>query len=66
MKDLARELERNPAFKAYFYADDLAILTKGKVNIKKAVEDIENWCRRNKMIINHKKCGIMKLHGNQI
>jgi hypothetical protein len=45
INDLAELLERNSALKAYFYADDLAVLTKGKSNIIKAVETIENWCR---------------------
>jgi hypothetical protein len=65
INDLAELLERDVALKAYFYADDLAVLTKGKANIIRAVETIENWCRQNEMIINNKKCGIMKLHGNK-
>jgi hypothetical protein len=65
INDLAELLERDVALKAYFYADDLAVLTKGKANIIRAVETIENWCRQNNMIINNKKCGIMKLHGNK-
>jgi hypothetical protein len=62
INDLAELLEKNDAMKAYFYADDLAVLTKGKANIIKAVQTIENWCKQNDMVINHKKCGIMKIH----
>ena len=63
--DLAAILEKNQSLKAYFYANDLAVLTKGKCNVSKAIEEIENWCECNEMIVNHKKCGIMKLYGNK-
>ena len=45
--------------------DDLAVLRKGKHNVGKAIEEIENWCECNEMIVNHKKCGIMKVYGNK-
>ena len=60
INNLTNELEK-ANIKCYFYADDLAMLIRGKRNINKALTIIEDWSMRNKMGVNNKKCGIMKL-----
>ena len=42
INDLANELEK-ANIKCYFYADDLAMLIRGKRNINKALTIIEEW-----------------------
>ena len=63
--DLSLIFEKNQSLQAYFYADDIVVLTKDKYNVGKAIEETENWCECNEMIANLKKCGIMKLYGNK-
>ena len=41
------------------YADDLAIVSKGKNQLKKAIEICMKWTLENKMMINKKKSGII-------
>ena len=61
INDLAVELDKIGEIKSYFYADDLAMIIRGKRNINKALTIIEDWSKRNMMGVNNKKCGIMKL-----
>ena len=61
INDLAVELDKLSEIKSYFYADDLAMIIRGKRNINKALTIIEDWSLRNMMGVNKKKCGIMKL-----
>ena len=63
--DLAAILEKNQSLKAFFYADDLTILRKGKCNVSKAIDEIENWCECSEMIVDRNKFDIMKLYGNK-
>ena len=41
------------------YADDLAVVSKGRHKLKKAIEICMKWTQENKMIINKKKSGIL-------
>ena len=41
------------------YADDLAVVSKGRQKLKKAIEICMKWTIENKMIINKKKSGIL-------
>ena len=59
INDLAEELEKQGLIFPYFYADDLAVLVCGKVNMKKTIKIIENWCKKNYITLNYKKCGKM-------
>ena len=61
INDLAVELDKIGEIKSYFYADDLAMIIRGKRNINKALAVIEDCSRRNMMGVHNKKCGIMKL-----
>ena len=49
INDLANELNKIRDIKSYFYADDLAILIRGKRNINKVLTIIEEWSLRNMM-----------------
>ena len=56
--DLMKTLKEN-GINAFAYADDLAIIGKCKANLLNAINIIEEWAERNKLIINKKKSGIM-------
>jgi Reverse transcriptase (RNA-dependent DNA polymerase) len=47
----------------FAYADDIAVIAKGRVQIRQCFEIIEAWAERNKAALNKKKCGIMPLVG---
>jgi hypothetical protein len=62
VNDLA-ELLVNSGYNSFYYTDDLAVITHGELPVRRLVELIERWCRRNFMQLNKTKCGIMFLSG---
>ncbi len=57
---MIRELKKH-GYNCYLYADDLALTTKGKREMKRAIISIEQWAKENSMKLNRKKCGILRL-----
>ena len=51
-------------FTALAYADDLAIIGYDKRELKRAIDTVEEWAEKNKIIINKKKSGVM-IHGSR-
>ena len=60
--DLMEKL-RKKGLHALAYADDLCVLGICKTNLIKAIDIIEEWTEKNKLIINKKKSGVI-IHGN--
>jgi hypothetical protein len=58
---LIRELKKH-GYNCYLYTDDLALTTKGKREMKRAMISIEQWAKKNSMKLNMKKCGIQRLN----
>ena len=56
--DLLRELS-DEGYQTFAYADDLAIMEKGKKKLERAIDIVEEWTKANKMKINKKKSGII-------
>ena len=50
-----------PRTAAYAFADDLIIHTTDIMGVKKALKVLFDWCERNYIEINLKKCGIFEL-----
>lgn len=44
------------------FADDLVLMTKSKAKMEKAVQSVEQWCRRNEMSVGIGKCGSMVIN----
>ena len=57
---MIRELKKH-GYNCYLYADDLALTTKGKREMNRAILVIEQWTKENSLILNSKKCGILRL-----
>ena len=58
--DLAERL-KNKGFEAFFYADDLAIITFGELGARQVITVVTQWCNLNHMQLNKDKCGVMFL-----
>lgn len=41
------------------YADDLAIVCHSLVQLRRAINTIEEWAASSNMVVNHTKCGII-------
>ena len=58
--DLIRLLGEK-AFEVLAYADDVAVICLRESELENVVKVLEKWSLKNKMVINHKKSGIMYL-----
>ena len=56
--DLLQKLHEK-GYQIFAYADDLAVVGRGKYKLDEAIEIIEHWTVNNKMTINKKKSGII-------
>lgn len=64
INDLSQSL-KNINAKFYLYADDLAVLVHGQKKANDVITSVLQWCKKNKMQINAKKCGVMFLGGTR-
>ena len=56
--ELIKEL-REAGYDVLAYADDLGIIGEGNKELTKAIEIVEEWTDKAKMVINKKKSGIL-------
>ena len=49
------------AFHTFYFADDLATICMGLRQVKKVIAIVEEWGKKNFMVLNKKKCGIFKI-----
>lgn len=59
LKDLPGKERIDPINEILCYADDVAILFKGKFKLDLIIKNLEDWSSRNGMTINKRKSGIM-------
>jgi putative lipoic acid-binding regulatory protein len=62
LQDLGKLLGDSNVF---CYADDLMFVVLGRLYMEKAVELIDSWGKKNGMMLNAKKCGIMKIQSRR-
>lgn len=62
IEDLGKELQDKADLNIkdiLMYADDIMTICASQTQLNKAIQTIEEWCRRNGMILNKKKSGIV-------
>ena len=50
---------------SFAFADDLALVTTGRISLHRCISKMKEWCRENKMEINFKKCGILHIRDSK-
>ena len=61
INDLIEELSKI-GYDVLGYADDIAVLCEDEYKLIEAIDIIQNWSTRNKILVNKKKSGIMVLN----
>ena len=51
-------------FHTFYYADDLALVCQDLLAVKRAIKLVEEWGKKNQMLLNKNKCGIFKLRNS--
>ncbi len=51
-------------FHTFYFADDLALVCRGLLEVKRAIRLVEEWGNNNHMLLNKRKCGIFKLRSS--
>jgi hypothetical protein len=62
--DLIRSLG-GKIFEVLAYADDIAVICMKESDLEMVIKELDLWAKKNKMVINHKKSGIMYLFTNR-
>ncbi len=63
INDLLITLEKS-SYDVLAYADDIAFICSNNNQLKVSIKLLKEWCNKNKMTLNLKKCGIMIIRGN--
>jgi hypothetical protein len=65
INDLIKEIKK-VAFEVLAYADDIAIVCSCEKEINLAIDAVERWTKKNKLILNKKKSAIMYLFNSEV